>query len=161
MHDSIWISKYYSISINHQILTCPKSFSFVSFLVQCTYINGSPQNTFVPGCVQLAEKHNVFLGGDDFKSGQTKMKSVLVDFLVSAGLKVGNHMHYQIANSPLYLNYQLATLLLQHVVCSMIGKCLTTWYQRSTQHTLLSCSSNSVTHAILFSYSVVYNRYCY
>lgn len=25
--------------------------------------------------------------GDDFKSGQTKMKSVLVDFLVSAGIK--------------------------------------------------------------------------
>ena len=25
--------------------------------------------------------------GDDFKSGQTKVKSVLVDFLVSAGLK--------------------------------------------------------------------------
>ena len=27
------------------------------------------------------------MGGDDFKSGQTKMKSVLVDFLVSAGIK--------------------------------------------------------------------------
>jgi hypothetical protein len=27
----------------------------------------------------------VFIGGDDLKSGQTKMKSVLVDFLVSAG----------------------------------------------------------------------------
>lgn len=28
-----------------------------------------------------------FIGGDDFKSGQTKIKSVLVDFLVSAGIK--------------------------------------------------------------------------
>merc|ERR1719217_1057467 len=27
------------------------------------------------------------IGGDDFKSGQTKMKSVMVDFLVSAGIK--------------------------------------------------------------------------
>lgn len=35
----------------------------------------------------MAEKANVFIGGDDFKSGQTKLKSVLVDFLVSAGLK--------------------------------------------------------------------------
>lgn len=35
----------------------------------------------------MAEKANVFVGGDDFKSGQTKIKSVLVDFLVSAGLK--------------------------------------------------------------------------
>ena len=46
-----------------------------------------PTNTFVPGCVQLAEEKNVFIGGDDFKSGQTKMKSVLVDFLVSSGIK--------------------------------------------------------------------------
>lgn len=29
----------------------------------------------------------MFIGGDDFKSGQTKFKSVLVDFLVSAGIK--------------------------------------------------------------------------
>lgn len=56
-------------------------------LFQCTYINGSPQNTFVPGAIELAEKHKTFIGGDDFKSGQTKLKSVLVDFLVSAGIK--------------------------------------------------------------------------
>lgn len=57
-------------------------------ILQCSYINGSPQNTNVPGVVELAKKHGTFIGGDDFKSGQTKMKSVLVDFLVSAGLKV-------------------------------------------------------------------------
>ena len=57
-------------------------------LPQATYINGSPQNTFVPGVVELAQQKKVFLAGDDFKSGQTKIKSVLVDFLVSAGIKV-------------------------------------------------------------------------
>ena len=41
--------------------------------------------------MELAERHSVFLGGDDFKSGQTKIKSVLVDFLVSAGLKVRDY----------------------------------------------------------------------
>ncbi|EPB92292.1 myo-inositol-1-phosphate synthase [Mucor circinelloides 1006PhL] len=51
------------------------------------FINGSPQNTFVPGLIQLAERHKAFIGGDDFKSGQTKMKSALVDFLVNAGIK--------------------------------------------------------------------------
>lgn len=56
-------------------------------MIQTTYINGAPQNTFVPGCIELAQKHNVFIAGDDFKSGQTKLKSVLVDFLVSAGIK--------------------------------------------------------------------------
>jgi myo-inositol-1-phosphate synthase len=37
--------------------------------------------------IDLAEQRRVFIGGDDFKSGQTKMKSVLVDFLVGAGIK--------------------------------------------------------------------------
>jgi len=32
-------------------------------------------------------RHKAFIAGDDFKSGQTKMKSVLVDFLVNAGIK--------------------------------------------------------------------------
>eukprot|EP01138_Halocafeteria_seosinensis_P006081 gb/GECG01006216.1/.p1 GENE.gb/GECG01006216.1/~~gb/GECG01006216.1/.p1 ORF type:complete len:575 (+),score=98.16 gb/GECG01006216.1/:1-1725(+) len=62
-------------------------FAVASILEGCTYINGSPQNTFVPGVLELAEQKDVFIAGDDFKSGQTKMKSVLVDFLVSAGLK--------------------------------------------------------------------------
>ncbi|CAG9788563.1 unnamed protein product [Diatraea saccharalis] len=53
----------------------------------CCYINGSPQNTIVPGVLERAESRGVFVAGDDFKSGQTKLKSVLVDFLVSAGLK--------------------------------------------------------------------------
>lgn len=51
------------------------------------FINGSPQNTFVPGCIELAEKYKAFIGGDDFKSGQTKVKSVLAEFLVNAGIK--------------------------------------------------------------------------
>ncbi|CCI44519.1 unnamed protein product [Albugo candida] len=62
-------------------------FAVASILEGCSYINGSPQNTFVPGVLDLAEQKSVFVGGDDFKSGQTKMKSVLVDFLVSAGIK--------------------------------------------------------------------------
>ncbi|XP_063243470.1 inositol-3-phosphate synthase 1-A isoform X2 [Bacillus rossius redtenbacheri] len=62
-------------------------FAVAAILEGCTYINGSPQNTFVPGCLELAERHGAFIAGDDFKSGQTKLKSVLVDFLVSAGIK--------------------------------------------------------------------------
>lgn len=62
-------------------------FAVASILEGCAYINGSPQNTFVPGAIELAQRHAVYIGGDDFKSGQTKIKSVLVDFLVSAGIK--------------------------------------------------------------------------
>lgn len=63
-------------------------FAVASILEGCAFINGSPQNTFVPGAIELAVQRKVFIGGDDFKSGQTKIKSVLVDFLVSAGIKV-------------------------------------------------------------------------
>lgn len=69
-------------------------FAVASILEGCSYINGSPQNTFVPGVIDLAEKHKVFISGDDFKSGQTKMKSVLVDFLVSAGIKPASIVSY-------------------------------------------------------------------
>ncbi|KAL8615604.1 Inositol-3-phosphate synthase 1-A [Nucella lapillus] len=69
-------------------------FAVASILEGVTCINGSPQNTFVPGCIELAEKHKVFIAGDDFKSGQTKLKSVLVDFLVGAGLKPTSIVSY-------------------------------------------------------------------
>lgn len=62
-------------------------FAVASILEGTPYINGSPQNTFVPGLIKLAQRHNVSIGGDDFKTGQTKIKSVIVDFLISAGLK--------------------------------------------------------------------------
>ena len=69
-------------------------FAVASILEGCPYINGSPQNTIVPGVIDLAKRHRVFVGGDDFKSGQTKMKSVLVDFLVSAGIKPQSIVSY-------------------------------------------------------------------
>merc|ERR1712048_373921 len=66
----------------------PSTFYAVACILEgVTYINGAPQNTFVPGCVELAMQKRSFIAGDDFKSGQTKLKSVLVDYLVSAGIK--------------------------------------------------------------------------
>jgi myo-inositol-1-phosphate synthase len=69
-------------------------FAVASILEGVPYINGSPQNTFVPGCMELALQHNVYIGGDDFKTGQTKVKSVLADFLISAGLKLTSIVSY-------------------------------------------------------------------
>lgn len=62
------------------------------YAIACIYegvpfINGSPQNTFVPGVIEMALHYGVPIGGDDFKSGQTKLKSALVEFLVGAGIK--------------------------------------------------------------------------
>ena len=92
-------------------------FAVAAILEGCTFINGSPQNTLVPGVVALALRHDVQVlnctilfpqtpsnlpahlrtmqvAGDDFKSGQTKIKSVLVDYLVSAGIKVSSIVSY-------------------------------------------------------------------
>jgi myo-inositol-1-phosphate synthase len=76
-----------SIRRGEEEVSASTVFAVASILEGCTFINGSPQNTFVPGVVELARQHKCFIAGDDFKSGQTKMKSVLVDFLVSAGIK--------------------------------------------------------------------------
>lgn len=76
-----------SIKRGEEEVSASTVFAVASILEGCTFINGSPQNTFVPGVVDLARERQCFIAGDDFKSGQTKMKSVLVDFLVSAGIK--------------------------------------------------------------------------
>ena len=44
--------------------------------------------------MEYARAKDVFIAGDDFKSGQTKMKSVLVDFLVSSGIKPTSIVSY-------------------------------------------------------------------
>ena len=76
-----------SIARGEEEISPSTLFAVACILEKTTYINGSPQNTFVPGVMELAEREKVMIGGDDFKSGQTKMKSVMVDFLVSAGIK--------------------------------------------------------------------------
>ena len=52
------------------------------------------------GLIDLAIKRNSLIGGDDFKSELTKMKSVLVDFLVGPRIKV-----YQILSFPSILKF--------------------------------------------------------
>ncbi|XP_036334056.1 inositol-3-phosphate synthase [Rhagoletis pomonella] len=76
-----------SLKANKAEISPSTIFAMASIDEGCTYINGSPQNTFVPGLIELAEHKGVFIAGDDFKSGQTKIKSVLVDFLMGAGIK--------------------------------------------------------------------------
>ena len=83
-----------AIADGHEEVAPSTVFAVACILDNVPFINGSPQNTFVPGAVDLAEKHGAFIGGDDFKSGQTKMKSALVDFLISAGIKLTSIASY-------------------------------------------------------------------
>ncbi|KAI1171717.1 myo-inositol-1-phosphate synthase [Nemania sp. FL0916] len=83
-----------AIADGHPEVSASTVFAVACILEGAPFINGSPQNTFVPGAIALAEEHGAFIGGDDFKSGQTKMKSALVDFMINAGLKLTSIASY-------------------------------------------------------------------
>ncbi|KAI0474478.1 myo-inositol-phosphate synthase [Xylaria cf. heliscus] len=83
-----------AIENGHEEVAPSTVFAVACILENAPFINGSPQNTFVPGAIELASKHGAFIGGDDFKSGQTKMKSALVDFLINAGIKLTSIASY-------------------------------------------------------------------
>ncbi|EFX03529.1 inositol-3-phosphate synthase [Grosmannia clavigera kw1407] len=83
-----------AIKTGHEEVAPSTVFAVASILENAPFINGSPQNTFVPGAIALAERHHAFIGGDDFKSGQTKMKSALVDFLINAGIRLTSIASY-------------------------------------------------------------------
>jgi myo-inositol-1-phosphate synthase len=76
-----------AVENSEEELSPSSCYAVAAILEGCSYINGAPQNTNVAGIVELARRHKVFVGGDDFKSGQTKMKSALVEFFVGAGIK--------------------------------------------------------------------------
>ncbi|KAF5960540.1 hypothetical protein HYC85_001749 [Camellia sinensis] len=83
-----------SVDKNESEISPSTLYAIACVLENIPFINGSPQNTFVPGLIDLAIRGNSLIGGDDFKSGQTKMKSVLVDFLVGAGIKPTSIVSY-------------------------------------------------------------------
>ncbi|KAG8960873.1 Myo-inositol-1-phosphate synthase [Tulasnella sp. 419] len=76
-----------AIKNSHSEVSPSTLFAVAAILEDAPFINGAPQNTFVPGCIQLAESRKSFIAGDDLKTGQTKVKSVLAEFLVNAGIK--------------------------------------------------------------------------
>jgi myo-inositol-1-phosphate synthase len=62
-------------------------FAIAAAQTGCTFINGSPQNTLCPAIIDYAKHFKTFVGGEDFKTGQTKLKSVLVDWFASSGIR--------------------------------------------------------------------------
>lgn len=76
-----------AIKTSHSEVSPSTLFAVAAILEGEPFVNGAPQNTFVPGVIELAERQKSFIGGDDLKSGQTKLKSVLAEFLVNAGIK--------------------------------------------------------------------------
>ncbi|EMS18325.1 inositol-3-phosphate synthase [Rhodotorula toruloides NP11] len=76
-----------AIKNSHDEVSPSTIFAVASILEGVPFINGAPNNALVPGAIALAEREGSFIGGDDFKSGQTKVKSVLAEYLVNAGIK--------------------------------------------------------------------------
>ncbi|TFK17774.1 inositol-3-phosphate synthase [Coprinopsis marcescibilis] len=76
-----------AIKTSHEEVSPSTIFAVAAILEGEPFVNGAPQNTFVPGAIELAEHEKSFIGGDDLKSGQTKLKSVLAEFLVNTGIK--------------------------------------------------------------------------
>ena len=58
------------------------------------FLNGSAQNTIVPAVIDLARREGTFVGGEDFKTGQTKLKSALVDWLACSGIRALSIVSY-------------------------------------------------------------------
>ncbi|KAE8693261.1 Inositol-3-phosphate synthase [Hibiscus syriacus] len=75
-----------SLEKNESEISPSTLYAIACVLENVPFINGSPQTPLF--------QRNCLIGGDDFKSGQTKMKSVLVDFLVGAGIKPTSIVSY-------------------------------------------------------------------
>ena len=61
---------------------------------KCLYLNGSPQNTFHPAVVEYAREHGALIAGSDFKSGQTRFKTIMSDFLIGSGIRLASCVSY-------------------------------------------------------------------
>ncbi|KAL0231973.1 hypothetical protein PCE1_002970 [Barthelona sp. PCE] len=83
-----------AIDDDSEYISPSQIYAIACILEGVPYINGSPQNTLIKSVMDLAYEHNVLIAGNDFKSGQTKIKSVLADYLVGAGLKMRSIVSY-------------------------------------------------------------------
>ncbi len=76
-----------AIKANDAEVSPALQFAVATILCGGVFVNGSPQNTIGDALLELAQAHKAFAVGEDFKTGQTKLKSVLVDFLASSGIR--------------------------------------------------------------------------
>jgi myo-inositol-1-phosphate synthase len=81
-----------AIDENHKEISASTIFALASIMEGVSFINGSPQNTFIPALLEMDGP--AFMVGNDFKTGQTKFKTNFVDFLLSAGIKPKSCISY-------------------------------------------------------------------
>lgn len=95
VHLGRWENLERAIRENRKDLVSPSMmYAAASVRSGCAYLNGSPQNTLVPSLRDLARRLKVFVGGNDFKTGQTRFKSMMMDFLSLCGIRVSSIASY-------------------------------------------------------------------
>lgn len=83
-----------SIEKDHTSVSPSQIFAVASILEGCPFVNCAAQNTLLPGIAAMAISRKVFIVGDDLKSGQTKLKSVLMEYLIGSGIKPKSIVSY-------------------------------------------------------------------
>jgi len=69
-------------------------YATATLLEKHVFLNGSPQNTLHPAIIKLAAREGVPVAGSDFKSGQTKYKTAMGDYLVGSGMRCASVVSY-------------------------------------------------------------------
>lgn len=145
-----------SIEKNDSEISPSTLYAVACILEKVPFINGSPQNTFVPGVIDLAVKYRSFIAGDDFKSGQTKMKSVLVDFLVGAGIKptsivsynhLGNNDGYNLSEQKTFRSKEISK---SNVVDDMVNNNEVLYPKQKDN--FVKGTNNHIDHCVVIKY---------
>ena len=79
---------------NNESLPASVLYAIASLQEKAIFLNGSPQNTLHTAIIELASKEGVPVAGSDFKSGQTKYKTVMGDFLIGSGMRCSSIVSY-------------------------------------------------------------------
>lgn len=144
----------HSIETSHEEVSPSTIFAVASILEGAPYVNGAPQNTFVPGAIQLAERHRAFIAGDDLKTGQTKVKSVLFDYLTNAGIKpravvsynhLGNNDGYNLSSARQFRSKEISK-------SSVVDDCTAANHLLYKPSTKAGIKNESPDHSIVIKY---------
>ena len=88
VHDTVE-SLEKAISENHAAIPPSMIYAYAALQEGVPFLNGAPNLTVdVPGMIELARQNNVPIGGKDFKTGQTLMKTLLAPGLKARMLGV-------------------------------------------------------------------------
>jgi myo-inositol-1-phosphate synthase len=63
-------------------------YAIAACLEGCSFVNAASQDTVCPGLCELAEQHGAYCLGTDFKAGQTKFKTQVVEYLENLAFNV-------------------------------------------------------------------------